>query len=158
MSPTVRRLPRFLVLALLSAPALHAQEASDPGTPDLDRLRSEQQALRPQIESAQGPYADLSRRQRKALLDRQAELLALIEGRQSLAELTPAQRTEALNALQALAAAGQDAGGEERQVCKREKSIGSHRTTTVCRSPAQSESQATEARRQIEAGRMQREL
>ena len=157
MSPTIRCLSRFLVLALLSTTALHAQEASDPGTLDLDKLRSEQQALRPQMESAQGRYADLSPKQRKALLARQDELLALIDGRQNLTELTPAQRTDALNALQALTAAEQDAGGE-RQVCKREKTIGSHRTTTVCRSQAQSESQATEARRVIDANRMQREL
>ena len=139
---TMMRWPlRLLALMLLSISALHAQEAPGAAALDLGKLRSEQQALRPQIESAQGRYADMPRKQRKALLDRQAELLALIEGRQQLAELGPEQRAAVQNALQALVAA-ESGPTSDRLVCKRVKSIGSHRMTTVCQTPEEAAAQA----------------
>ena len=158
MSMTIRRSLCFLAsMLLLSATALHAQDAPDTGSLDLGKLRGEQLALRPQIESAQGRYAEMPRKQRDALLARQTELLALIDGKQSLAELGPEQRIEALNAVQALATA-EHGTKSDRQVCKREKSIGSHRMTTVCRSKEQSGTQETDALRKIDANRMGREF
>lgn len=149
MSMTTRRSLCFLASMLLSVAALHAQDASRPDASDLGKLRSEQQALRLQIESAQGSYADMPRKQRDALLARQAELLALIDGKQQLSELGPEQQVAVQNALQALAAAGSDAKSD-RQVCKRVKTTGSHRMTTVCQSREQAAAQAEGARRDID--------
>lgn len=150
MSAAMRRPLRFLLpMLLLCAAALQAQDAPDPAALDFGKLRSQQQALRPQIESAQGPYADMPRKRRDALLARQTELLALIDGKQGLSELNPEQQVAMQNALQALTDAESDAGSD-RQVCKRVKTTGSHRISTSCRTRKQLKDEAENTRSGME--------
>lgn len=126
-----RRIYRIIapLLLLATLPAL-AQQAAD-----LGRLRNEQLALRPLIEAGKGPYVNIPKEQRERVLLRQGELLALIEGKQDLASLDEGQRLAVLNAMSALDAAERNAE-HQRQVCKRTKTLGSHRMSTVCRSVA----------------------
>lgn len=140
-----RRLHHFaaLLLAFVAAQPALAQEQID-----LAKLRSEQLALHPQIEAGKGSYVNIPQDQRERVLARQAELLALIEGKQDMASLDKDQRLEVRNALDALLAAERNAE-DQRQICKRTKTLGSHRMTTVCRSVAEIRQQEEEARRSV---------
>lgn len=134
-----------LVLAmLLFAAPLHAQQQP----PSLEQLRSEQLALRPLIEAGKGHYTNIPKEQRERILQRQGELLALIEGQQDLAAMDPDRKLAVINALNALDAAERDAE-DQRQVCKRTKSTGSHRMTTVCRSVAEIRKAEENAQRDV---------
>ena len=109
------------VLVLIGGAALPLKA----GQPDLATLRAEQLELRPQIEAGKGRYATVPKPQRERLLSRQAELLALLEGKQDAASLSADEQVAVRNALEALVAAEKDAD-DSRLVCKRSRSIGSH--------------------------------
>ena len=70
---------------------------------------------------------------RQELLGKQDQLMQLIDGKQTLDELAPADQSTAVQTIEwidALAAKADD----ERQVCTRERATGTNRPTTVCRS------------------------
>ena len=133
------------VLVLIGGAALPLKA----GQPDLATLRAEQLELRPQIEAGKGRYATVPKPQRERLLSRQAELLPLLEGKQDAASLSAHEQVAVRNALEALVAAEKDAD-DSRLVCKRSRSIGSHRITTNCRSAAQVREEEENARLSID--------
>lgn len=127
---------------LLLPLALHANDKSV----DLDQVRAEQQQIRAGIAAATGPYAGMPASRRAELVRKQDALLRLIEGKSDARELTAAERTEAFNAVEWIQAAITE-NDDDRMVCTRERTVGSNRIQSVCRTQAQAR-QAREAARE----------
>jgi hypothetical protein len=132
---------RVAVVALLVAGVCGSAWA-ETETMEVAVVVAEQQALRADIQAGEGRFGQMSKRKRDDLLSRQAKLLALLEGKRTTDELPMEQRVEAFNALEWIK--GEVNGtAAEATVCRRERSLGSHRGTTKCMSAAERE----EARR-----------
>lgn len=113
---------------------------------DLPKIREEQTALRARMQAGEDPFSAWPAGKRQAVLQRQDRVLRLIDGKQSVEEISEDQRNGLFNDLEGIQAAL--AGTErERMICKRVRRIGSHRMETICRSAAQqAESEAEHAR------------
>lgn len=137
------RISYLSALAGLLLPlALHANETSV----DLGQIRVEQEQIRAGVGAAAGSYAALPAATRAELLRKQEGLLRLIAGKSAMSELSPEQRTEAINTLEWIKATITDAD-DDRMVCTRERTVGSNRIQSVCRTQAQAQ-QAREAARE----------
>lgn len=77
----------------------------------------------------------LSEEQRQIVLREQATIFAIAEGKTSLNELTPEQRTLLMNAIERVGAAVEASRttGESRMICRRERAVGSTMPKTYCR-------------------------
>ncbi|TXH78013.1 MAG: hypothetical protein E6Q88_00065 [Lysobacteraceae bacterium] len=97
------------------------------------QIRATQDSLKRSIEKKEGDYADLSDKDRKAILDKQADIYRLIEGRTTIEELGPNGKIELANALESMNALLTKAE-DSRMVCERVKVIGSNRPQNKCMS------------------------
>ena len=112
---------------------------------------AQQKQIRDDLMIRKGRYRGMSDPTRVELLSRQAELLAMLEGKRTAADLSEEQQMQAFNALEWIEAAINNAE-DERVICRREKVLGSTRTTRVCRT-AENERRAHEkARESMERG------
>lgn len=120
-------LPLFLLV--MAFPALSEDAIEIHSTPA--QIRAAQDQLKRSIDRKEGAYADLSDENRKAILQKQAEIYRLIEGRTTIEELGPNVRIDLVNALEsqkALLAKAED----DRMICERVKVIGSNRPQNKC--------------------------
>ena len=119
--------------------------------PDLQtsEILSEQQAIRADVEAQVGRYADMPLVKRSAIIANQDKLFVLLEGKANTNELSPQQKTEAFNALEQVSAAINNTE-DERIVCERKKTTGSHQVTRVCKSVAQIREDRDIARRNMQ--------
>lgn len=95
------------------------------------QIRVAQDNLKRSIEKKEGNYADLSDKDRKAILDKQADIYRLIEGRTTIEELSPNGKIELANALESMNALLTKAE-DSRMICERVKVIGSNRPQNKC--------------------------
>lgn len=95
------------------------------------QIRVAQDNLKRSIEKKEGNYADLSDKDRKAILDKQADIYRLIEGRATIEELGPNGKIELANALESMNALLTKAE-DSRMICERVKVIGSNRPQNKC--------------------------
>lgn len=133
-----------LVLAsLLASPVAIAR--NEPKTGDVQEIVTQQQQIRRDLRSADGDYRGLSLADQAELARRQDELLRMLDGKQSTAELSPGDQMAAFNNLEWIEGLLNNAE-EERLVCRRERVTGSNRLTSVCRTEAQMRSERERAR------------
>ena len=107
-----------------------------------------------QIRAQKGRYKDMSSDTRVELLSKQAALLTMLEGKKTAADLTAEQQMQAFNTLEWIEGAINNSD-DERLVCRREKPLGSTRTTRVCRTVAQEREAQERAREEMGLNRVQ---
>lgn len=137
-----------IVLSLMLAfPALVVAS----GIPrDLDALRTRQAQIRAGVEARSGGgYKELSEASRTELLQRQAGMLELIEGKSTANELTEEQQAQVQATVTWIDAKLKEAN-DERMVCERRTTLGSNRKERVCMTAAQMRAQREAAREQMD--------
>ena len=107
-------------------------------------IREQQIQIRADVAANKPPYDDMAKRDRERLLQRQDDLLRLIEGKETLLDLDERGRTEAINSLEWIRAEIHDAE-ENRMICKRELPVGSHMKKRVCKTVAERRQEREEA-------------
>ena len=102
----------------------------------LSQIRQQQQEIRDETERATGRYVRFDKAELARLRDAQDKVFELLKGVTDPGQLSPAQQAELFNALETVKAviARNDA---DRQVCWREKTLGSHRIQTHCATVAE---------------------
>ena len=125
---------RGMLFAAVLALAGVAQAADGYG-PELRvaDIVAEQQRIRAEAEAEERGWDNIPLAKRQELAATQDELMPLLEGKQTLGDLAPAERAAAVEKLEKIDALALEAENE-RMVCMREKLTGTHRTQTVCRS------------------------
>lgn len=125
---SVGMLAGLLVLAGFPGGSTLAQEAAD----KLADIRAQQIELQKQIEA--GELSHLTKRQQNTISRAQADVFAIIEGKQTLDELNISEKVRLENALESINAnfVGTDAAGREQLVCKRVALTGTGMKTTRC--------------------------
>ena len=119
----------LLAATLLVSPVFANDNIEIDSTPA--QIRDAQSQLRQAIEAKRGGYSHFSDEERREIFARQDDVLAAIEGRQSIDELSGDQRIRLLNALAAVDAAVKKAE-DNRMICERIKPIGSNRPQSKC--------------------------
>jgi hypothetical protein len=79
----------------------------------------------------QGAFKDVPAGEREAIVRKQDRIIALLQGRASIDELSQDERTGLFNHLESVKAAVVDTE-DDRQVCKRRPVVGSNRPRAVC--------------------------
>lgn len=132
------RTPFMILAAALALSATSFGVRADDTTvePDLAAIRAQQTELREQAQAGDGAFAEMSQRKREDLLSQQDLLLELIDGKQTLSELSDNDQLRAYNALEWINGLITNAE-EQRMVCLSEVKTGSHRKTRVCKTAAQ---------------------
>jgi len=144
------RLLVVLIVSLFSTLAV----AGETKAFKVDEVLAQQQQIRTDVVAGKGRYANMPNQKRSELMAKQDELMILLEGKQSSTELSQDQYVEAFNRLEWIEATVNNVESE-RMICSREKTLGSNRTTRVCRTAAQMEEQREFARQQMETGNTQ---
>jgi hypothetical protein len=119
-------------LVVLAALTTAAQAGSRPNNRVSD-IVSQQTQIRAEVKAEKNGWDNIAADKRQELISKQDQLLLLIDGKQTLDELAPADHATAVQTLEwidALAAKADD----ERMVCTRERATGTNRITKVCRS------------------------
>ncbi len=134
----------LVAITLFSSSAFAADVVSIDSTPA--QIRTAQGELRQAIERKSSNYSHFTDDERKAIFARQDAVLALIDGKQEIAELGPDGKIALANALDAVKAAV--AGAEDnRMICERIKPLGSNRPQNKCISVGQRRRMREEAQR-----------
>lgn len=144
----MRLIPVLLALAAVFSFPSFAQDVTGKAL-SLSAVTEQQAQIRADLLAGRGRYKDMSELKKGELLSKQAELLAIIDGKQSSDDLTSAERVDAFNKLEWIEAAVNNAENE-RMVCAYERTIGSNRKTRVCKTVAQITREREEARRRID--------
>lgn len=137
------RLAGFMTGVLIALVPLLASAA--PPTPSFESIRVQQESLKNDVARGQGPFSDLSKRERNKLLDQQDEILRLIEGKDSIEQLQPDQQLALFNGLEQIKAAAEDAE-QNRMICQSVKKTGSQMRVRECKTVAQREREREAAR------------
>lgn len=140
---------RHSVLVCLLALTLAATAHARPGSLDLQELASRQQQIQADVQAVGGKYRNLDATRRADVLDRSARLLQTIEGKQSSAELTEAERTQVADTVAWIDQALDGGAHEERMVCTFEKATGSNRKVRTCRKASDIERERVEAQKML---------
>ncbi len=127
-------LTSIITATMLLAPINAMAVAPSPA--DLPAVKQEQLELRQKLLAGKGAYKDIDAAVRTDLLSKQDIVMKLVEGKQSSSELSPPDQVALVNALSSIAAIVEKAE-DERMVCRREKTIGSNRPETICKTVAQ---------------------
>jgi hypothetical protein len=141
---------RLFVLATLVALSLNVMAANQ-GL-ELQLIRDQQAEIRAGVLAKTGPYAKLEENKRHELLDRQARMLVLIEGKQNAGELTERDRTEVFNTLEWIEATVNNTG-DERLVCERTRKTGTNRLVRTCKTEREWREYREFTRRELERNR-----
>lgn len=104
---------------------------SETGQAKLIDIVAQQNQLRVEVKAGRGVFANLNESERQKLLERQDRVILLLDGKQDLEQLSPADRVTAFNDLEWISVAITKAE-DDRQVCKRVRNTGSNRVQTVC--------------------------
>ncbi len=112
-------------------------------------IQSQQAEIRAGVEAGSGRYEALSPDTRNQLLTRQAQMLSVLEGKQSTDELSQDQKMEVFNTLEWIEATVNN-DDDERLVCERRQILGSTRRERVCKTVAQMRAEREAARKQMD--------
>lgn len=127
--PAMKQATRTLMLAcLLAGGSAVAQETAD----KLTDIRTQQEALKGQLE--RGELGHVTKRQQNTIRRAQADVFAILEGKNSLDDLNIAEKVRLENALESINAnvVATNAAGREQLVCKRVALTGTGMKTTRC--------------------------
>ncbi|HEY0504491.1 MAG TPA: hypothetical protein VGD42_13490 [Lysobacter sp.] len=142
----------FVALAFSSFGAM-ADDSSERTPLDIPAITTQQKQIQADILAERGPYKALPASKRMELLSRQASMMRVLEGKTSASQLTEDERVEVFNTLEWMEVAINQESDDERMICRREKALGSTRTTRVCRTAAQEREAKERAREQMEGMR-----
>ena len=115
-----------------------------------DQIRARQAQISAGLQAGNSPYAELSAGSREELAERQARLLALLEGKQRIDELdgdAQAQVEADVEWIENALTRAED----ERMVCERRRILGSNRKERVCKTVAQLREEREAARSVMES-------
>ena len=119
----------LVAVTLFSSPVFAKDVISIDSTPA--QIRTAQADLRLAIERKSAGYSHFNDDERKEIFARQDEVLALIEGKQEIADLGPDGKIALGNALAAVNASVARAE-DNRMICERIKPVGSNRPQNKC--------------------------
>lgn len=141
---------RILFLLLIVSLAIPAS-AKDSGSLSVAAITAQQVEIRAGVEAGTGRYKDMPTRTKQELLSRQTDVLAAVDGKATVDELSESQRLQVFNDLEWIEAAINNAESD-RMVCTREKTLGSNRKQRVCKTVRQMEAEREHARNNISRG------
>lgn len=128
---------RFLLKAVVALTLVGSAFAASAGASQQpDQIRARQAQISAGLQAGNSPYAELSARSREELAERQARLLAVLEGKQHIDELdgdAQAQVEADVKWIENALTRAED----ERMVCERRRILGSNRKERVCKTVAQ---------------------
>lgn len=135
----------LLVAALWMALLSDASANVDSRTQKLDEIREQQTVLQAEVRGGRGAFKDMAAPDRDSLLAKQDRVLTLLQGRQSIDQLSEAERLELFNTLEEIKGVVTNAE-DSRMVCQRVKVVGSNLPQRVCMTVAQRREQQEQAR------------
>ena len=115
-------------------------------TTEIPAIIANMDEIRAEIEDKGSDLAKLPAAKRRELEQQQAIVYRLLDGHEHVDELSIDQRIRVNNALEGIHAI-MTAPSEGRVTCRRERTVGSHRQVTVCRTAAQREADREDALR-----------
>lgn len=121
---------------------------------EINKIVTEQREIRAEVVAGSGRYKNMPLSKRQEILRKQDDLLRMLEGKETADELSEDQRMAAFNSLEWIEAAINNEDGE-RTICRRERTIGSNRTTRICRTEAQMAAERERAREELDRSDMQ---
>lgn len=139
----------FLLAAVLFVLAMPAAGAATTTDIDPQRVHKEQTQLQSQVRKGQGPFKDIDAGLQNRIIANQDRVLELVNGKQSLDELSAEDRDElttTLGDIERLVTKAKD----ERQVCRKMRPTGSNRPQVVCMTAAQHREAQKRAREAME--------
>lgn len=119
----------------LCFPAI-ANETEDKG-PDLEQIRAEQTIIREHAVAGKDIFEDVSTAKRDDLVAKQDRLLAMLEGKQVLGDLSNKEQVAAFNLLQSINETVNVVEDDQRVRCSHQGKTGSHRKFKVCKTLGQ---------------------
>lgn len=140
---------KHVFVAVLAAALLAGTARAEQLPLEVGKIVSQQQKLQAELKARSGRYKNMPEAKRSEVLGRQQRLLALLDGKQTSADLSDDERKDAVTTLEWIAATIKNAE-EDRMICKRERTIGSQRVTQTCRSQAQMRADNERAREEID--------
>lgn len=143
----------FAALLLASTAAAASDVAPRPPLA-ISAITAQQKQIHDDVIAQRGRYKDMPASTRSELLSKQAEVLAMIEGKTHSTDLSQEQQVQVFNRLEWIEAAINNAE-DERMVCKRERTIGSTRLVRVCRTVAKEREAREAARKSLDRGAFQ---
>lgn len=120
------------------------------GPVQVDAIVAEQTRLREEIQSPDGRFKEMPAFKRNRILAQQAQLLSLLDGKDTIAELSPDEHTLLSNQLEFIET-GLSNREDERIVCERVRRTGSKMVSKVCKSVAQIEAEREAAVKQMQS-------
>lgn len=136
----MKTLTRTIAIALLALPMAVLASGNS-----IEKIRKDQTEIRKQIESEHGKYHRYSPAARDRIAKAQKRVERIIDGVSTVDQLNPVQQAELSNSLEHIKAEIVQ-NDDDRQVCERERRIGSQRKTIVCATVAERRAIAEEAR------------
>jgi hypothetical protein len=124
----------FVLSLLLASTAAFA--SVDRNVLLIDDIRTQQAEIRNDVEARKAPYDDLSASERSELLQKQARMLQMLDGKRSTNDLNDEQKTEVFNTIEWIKAVANN-NADERLVCERRTILGSTRKERVCKTASQ---------------------
>lgn len=118
-------------LGLCLAAASSGATAGNSAGPDLGAIRAQQTELRAEAQAGKGTFKSMDSNTRSKLIDRQTQLLALIDGKETLSDINDPMQVRAFNLLEEIDSIINDFEGQK-VVCEYVKKTGSHRKTKQC--------------------------
>ncbi len=141
------------LVAMVLAVAMPVALAGDPiDTRQAVRpIIEQQQRIRDEVNTVSNGWEEIPAAKRLAVLRDQDELFALLQGKQTIAELAPGQQIKVANLLESIKAVVTGAE-DQRRICTRERKVGSHFPTRVCRTVGQIRREREATRQGLDRG------
>lgn len=117
--------------------------------PTLSEIREQQLELRDEVADGEDIFQAMNDTERGSLMARQTELLAMIEGKQTVEELDDEDQVRAFNLLQEINAMVNSVEGDQ-MVCEYVRKTGSHRKTKHCATVAERREQREAAQQNLQ--------
>lgn len=131
---TLHRIAAALCGLCLFASFGAAAEKTD--GPAFSEIRAQQLELREEVSEGNGIFQAMNEQERGIVVQRQDELLALIEGKDVVEDLPDADKVRAFNLLQEINALVNNID-DDRVICEYVRKTGSHRKTKRCATVAE---------------------
>jgi len=102
----------------------------------INEIVVQQQQIRKDVKAEARGWDAIPQSKRTELLAKQDQLFSLLAGKQTLGDLNETEQMEVADRVEWIRALADNAE-EERQICRRERTTGSNRVVTVCRTVAE---------------------
>ena len=111
----------------------------------------QQQRIRDDVNAVRNGWEEIPAPERLAVLRDQDQVFSLLDGKETIAELAPGQQIKVANLLESINAAVTGAE-DQRRICTRERKVGSHFPTRVCRTVGQIRKEREATRQGLDRG------